>query len=149
MVQVSTLRTTLPTTRGRIFRQFTSGAFRIHLRKFPENSGFTKHWSGKMAVLGLKTSKFQKIRVFRPVFFRDFPDYPPNLSGTFPDCPQNIPGKCRFLHHSRRSRRRYDPYYIVDGGFHHFRHFPPDLPVSSTLAISPGTIARLASKRKS
>jgi hypothetical protein len=27
-------------SRGRIFRQFTSGAFRIHHGKFPENSGF-------------------------------------------------------------------------------------------------------------
>ncbi len=96
--------------RGRIFRHFTSGAFWIHLRKIPKKSGFVVFWFGKMAILGPNTSKFQKIRLFRPVFFLNFPDHSPNPSGTFTEYPQHISGKCPFLHHSRRSRRRYDPW---------------------------------------
>jgi hypothetical protein len=103
------------------------------------------------AVLGLKTSKLQKFRVFRPVFFRNFPDYPPKPVRNFSRLPSEHFWKRRFLHHSRRSRRRHDPcprpMNIVDGGFHHFRHFHPDLPLSSLLAISSATIARSASKK--
>jgi hypothetical protein len=46
-------------------------------------------------------------------FFPEFPGSFPKSSRNFSDCPQHISGKCPFLHHSRRSRRRYDPCFLV------------------------------------